>query len=116
MLSGADELAAAQHSEHEVRVQVNGENPLAPIHEIDPEAFELNCDGEQCYLVPDDGNPLNDIYPGDHEHSVPVAAPIAPEYAFQDEYSNYLNGPSGVPASGNAFDLDYDYANFAQGG
>lgn len=55
-------MAIAQQNEHEVRVKFDGENLLVPIHEVDPKSVELQCnDHEGCYLVPDDGNPHNDL-------------------------------------------------------
>ena len=57
------ELKAALHNDHEVRVKVDGENLLVPKDAIDPTKVELECKDDKCYLVPDDGNPHNDIVP-----------------------------------------------------
>ena len=62
------ELNAAQHNAHEVRVKIDGEKHLVPIHEVDPTKVELNCEEGRCFLVPDDGNPHNDIVPGVNSH------------------------------------------------
>mmetsp|Transcript_15720 Transcript_15720/g.18664 ORF Transcript_15720/g.18664 Transcript_15720/m.18664 type:complete len:124 (+) Transcript_15720:1129-1500(+) len=55
------ELAAAAVSQDEAVIQHNGESFIAPISEIDPDAVELACDDHGCALIPDDGNPYNDI-------------------------------------------------------
>ena len=41
----------------------NGNVIVVPVSEIDPEKFELACDDTGCALIPDDGNPHNDITP-----------------------------------------------------
>ena len=32
-----------------------------PKDAVDPDKVELKCDDERCFLVPDDGNPHNDL-------------------------------------------------------
>lgn len=62
MLPGTDaELAAAAVSPTEAVIQVDGESIIAPIAHIDPDKVELACDDTGCALIPDDGNPYNDI-------------------------------------------------------
>ena len=36
---------------------------LAPMDAIDPTSVELACNNDGCALIPDDGNPANDITP-----------------------------------------------------
>ena len=53
-------------------LQVDGESIIAPISKIDADKVELACNDFGCALIPDDGNPLNDIrvdIPGYEEHS-----------------------------------------------
>ena len=40
-----------------------GKSFLAPMKHINPDAVELACNSGGCALVPDDGNPDNDITP-----------------------------------------------------
>ena len=40
----------------------------APFHQIDKDKVELACDKKGCALIPDDGNPHNDIIPEDYYH------------------------------------------------
>ena len=62
------EMKAALHNDHEVRVRLDGENLLLPKEAIDPSKVELECDDHLgCYLVPDDGNPHNDIVQDNHQ-------------------------------------------------
>lgn len=85
-----------------------------PIDSIDTDKVELECDGEACYLVPDDGNPLNDIVPGDHTHS-PTSTynyqndelyPGMPDYqsGFSTDYPTQTSFP---PQS--TYDFDYGF-------
>ena len=95
-------MEAARHNEHEVRLKIDGEERLVPIDKVDPSKVELNCDGERCYLVPDDGNPHNDIVPGDHEHVSSAGLkktppPITPSKAQE----NQLNS---IPLHNNAIE------------
>ena len=57
----AQELAAAAVSSTEAVIQHDGQSFVAPIDQIDPDAVELACNDEGCALIPDDGNPYNDI-------------------------------------------------------
>ena len=57
----AKELAAAAVSSTEAVIQHDGQSFVAPIDQIDPDAVELACNDEGCALIPDDGNPYNDI-------------------------------------------------------
>ena len=36
---------------------------MAPFDAINADAVELACNEEGCALIPDDGNPYNDIHP-----------------------------------------------------
>ena len=71
------ELAAAAINPHEVVIQVDGKSIFAPIDEIDPNKVELACDDTGCALIPDDGNPYNDIHPvgGKSSHEPSYSAP-----------------------------------------
>ena len=64
------ELAAAAISPHEAVIQIDGESIKAPIDQIDVDKVELACDDTGCVLIPDDGNPHNDIIvpPSPHAH------------------------------------------------
>ena len=55
------ELAAAAINPAEAVIQHNGRTIIAPIDQIDPDKVELACNMDGCALIPDDGNPLNDI-------------------------------------------------------
>lgn len=55
-----------------VRVKSNGDNLLVHKSEINTDKVELECDGEQCYLVPDDGDDSNNVTPFDHPHDSPL--------------------------------------------
>ena len=55
------ELAAAAVSATEAVIQHEGQSFVAPIDQIDPNAVELACNDDGCALIPDDGNPHNDI-------------------------------------------------------
>ncbi len=54
-------IAAAAVSQTEAVIQFNGESILAPIDQIDPVTVELCCNDDGCCLIPNDGNPHNDI-------------------------------------------------------
>ena len=69
-------LSAAQHNEHEVRLRVDGENRLVPKDSVDPDKVELKFnDSHGHYLVPDDGNPHNDLI----KFNEPKPTPEAPK-------------------------------------
>ena len=55
------EIAAAAVSQTEAVIQYNGESIYAPISHIDPSMTELACNDDGCALIPDDGNPHNDV-------------------------------------------------------
>ena len=55
------ELAAAAVSAHEAVVQVKGESLIVPMDKIDTKKLELACNLDGCALIPDDGNPHNDL-------------------------------------------------------
>ena len=56
------EIAAAAVNPNEAVLQVDGKTIIAPFSAIDPSKVELACDENGCCLIPDDGNPENDIY------------------------------------------------------
>ena len=55
------ELAAAAVSAHDAVIQIDGKSIVAPMEHIDTTKVELACDDYGCALIPDDGNPHNDI-------------------------------------------------------
>ena len=57
------ELAAAAVSQHDAVIQIDGKSIVAPMEHIDTTKVELACDDYGCALIPDDGNPHNDIVP-----------------------------------------------------
>ena len=57
--------AAAVDADHAVIVH-EGLAYIAPIDAINPDAVELCCNDEGCALIPDDGNPDNDIHVHNH--------------------------------------------------
>ena len=64
-------------------MKIDGEKHLVPAHHVDPTKVELNCEDGRCFLVPDDGNPHNDVVPGADSHKQkskikPPKAPAAP--------------------------------------
>ena len=56
------ELAAAAVTPHEAVIQLNGESHVVAMHKINVDKVELACDKKGCALIPDDGNPHNDIH------------------------------------------------------
>ena len=57
------ELAAAAYTENKAVIMHDGEAYLAPFEAINADAVELACNDNGCALIPDDGNPHNDIHP-----------------------------------------------------
>ena len=57
------EIAQAAYDKKQAVIVHEGNAYLAPMEAIDPDAVELACNLEGCALVPDDGNPHNDITP-----------------------------------------------------
>lgn len=57
------ELAAAAYDKDQAVIVHEGNAYLAPMDAIDTDAVELACNDEGCALVPDDGNPDNDLTP-----------------------------------------------------
>ena len=57
------EIKQAAVSKNEAVIVDNGNVIVAPMSHIDPENVELACDDTGCALIPDDGNPHNDITP-----------------------------------------------------
>ena len=55
------ELGAAAVSPYEAVIQVDGKSIVAPFDKIDSDKVELACDKTGCALIPDDGNPHNDL-------------------------------------------------------
>jgi hypothetical protein len=55
------ELAHAALDHEHVVVQVDGDSYKVDHEDINPYAVELACDQQGCALIPDDGNPYNDI-------------------------------------------------------
>jgi len=56
------ELAAAAVSNNEAVLQADGKTYIANINEIDASKVELACNDDGCALIPDDGNPHNDVF------------------------------------------------------
>ena len=57
------ELAAAAITPREAVIQIRDEAYAAPFLDINVDKVELACDTTGCALIPDDGNPHNDIVP-----------------------------------------------------
>ena len=57
------ELAATALSHNTVAVQIDGKTYEAPMSEVNTDMFEVACDADGCALIPDDGNPHNDLIP-----------------------------------------------------
>lgn len=55
------EIALAAVDETNAVIQHDGKTIYAPMSEIDVDKVELSCDGNGCVLVPNDGDPTNDI-------------------------------------------------------
>ena len=55
------EIAHAAFDKKQAVIVHEGSAYLAPMDAIDPDAVELACNNEGCALIPDDGNPHNDI-------------------------------------------------------
>ena len=63
------EIAAAAVSPTEAVVQYEGQTIIAPIMNIDADMVELACNDDGCVLIPDDGNPHNDVIAvNQHDH------------------------------------------------
>ena len=71
------ELAATALSHNTVAVQIDGSTYEAPMHEVNTDMFEVACDADGCALIPDDGNPHNDLIPNAPKHAEipPTQAP-----------------------------------------
>lgn len=54
-------IAAAAVTPDEAVIQFDGESIVAPVDAIDPATVELACNDHGCCLIPNDGNPHNDI-------------------------------------------------------
>ena len=54
-------LAAAAIDPNTVVINVDGETYLHDMQNVDVRSLELACNDEGCALIPDDGNPYNDI-------------------------------------------------------
>ena len=80
------ELAAAAVSPTEAVIQVDGQSIIAPMDHIDPDKVELACDDTGCALIPDDGNPYNDIIVNDS-----YAAPMQSSYIDQPYYEGGID-------------------------
>ena len=80
------ELAAAAIDPSTVVIQHNGQSFFAPMDQVDLDAVELACNDDGCVLIPDDGNPHNDIildfglddHDHDHDHDLPGGSDITP--------------------------------------
>ena len=57
------EIAGAAYDDKQAVIVHEGNAYLAPMDAIDPEAVELACNTDGCALIPDDGNPDNDLTP-----------------------------------------------------
>ena len=57
------EIASAAFDSKQAVIVHEGNAYLAPMDAIDPTSVELACNNDGCALIPDDGNPANDITP-----------------------------------------------------
>ena len=57
------EIASAAFDSKQAVIVHEGNAYLAPMDAIDPTSVELACNNDGCALIPDDGNPHNDISP-----------------------------------------------------
>ena len=81
------ELAAAAVTPHEAVIQVGKKSIKAPFEHIDTEKVELACDDKGCALIPDDGNPHNDlIVKGDGDKKI--------QTRYHDEGDKFKSGSS----------------------
>lgn len=69
------ELAAAAVSPHDAVIQIDGKSIVAPMEHIDTTKVELACDETGCALIPDDGNPHNDVRPKSSGYDAPQPKP-----------------------------------------
>ena len=70
------ELKAAAISPTEAVIAYKGQLITAPMDQIDPDRVELDCLGDDCVLIPDDGNPFNDIIFDGNGNKVRAAPPM----------------------------------------
>ena len=56
------EIAAAAYNDEKAVIVHEGDAFLAPFDTINTDAVELACNEDGCALIPDDGNPHNDIH------------------------------------------------------
>lgn len=55
------EIKAAAYDQESAVIVYQGDAILAPMEHIDPDKVELACNMDGCALIPDDGDPTNDI-------------------------------------------------------
>lgn len=81
------ELAATAVSAHESAIQVNGNTYIVDHDEIDTNKVEVACDVDDgCALIPDDGNPHNDIIPNQPPQPEPTHLHPEPHYHPEAHY------------------------------
>ena len=56
-------IAAAAVNQYQAVIVIEGASFLAPMEAIDPLSVELACNDRGCALIPEDGNPDNNITP-----------------------------------------------------
>lgn len=86
------EIASAAINPHEAIIQIDGKTRTVPIHQIDVDKVELACDDDGCVLIPDDGNPYNDIlfqkpriHAADEHPHTPHSSVPPPSQPYSDE-------------------------------
>ena len=105
------EIAAAAVSPYEAVIQIDGKSIIAPMDQIDASKLELACDLGGCTLIPDDGNPHNDIIvPGmkdthyhaadPHPHAKIVKQDTSKGYNIEQQFPG---GPGHLPQHHDQF-------------
>lgn len=84
------ELKAAAISPTEAVIAYKGKLITAPMDQIDPDRVELDCLGDDCVLIPDDGNPFNDIIFDGNGNKVRAQPMIDPSMMAQ-EHQKHVN-------------------------
>lgn len=94
------EIAKAAINPHEAIIQIDGKTRTIPISEIDVDKVELACNDDGCVLIPDDGNPYNDILyqkprieKADDQHNTPHSGVPPPSQTYSEPIVHDIPAP-----------------------
>ena len=112
------ELAAAALSHDTVAVQIDGKTYEAPMSEVNTDMFEVACDDHGCVLIPDDGNPHNDLIPDQKSQPAPYVMAPQHDLGHQQQDVTYYDDQSQAhhgPISTHGIELPMVGGNYAMG-